>query len=1144
MPHQDEPMENISSLPIDSAMNNIHDYEDEEDYDYNDSISLAESNNGKATNRNHKPEKETFTQKETIAVNRSKVLVYIALLLAAAGVGVTTYTLLSREQTNVFEIEFEAVALEIVDQTEGNVRAAFAQLEELGIVLTAQALSNNSTWPFVTLPYFDSIAQQAMSISGMEVLAFAPLVKEDEKLGWEAYTEANQAWIAQDLELRKVNTNDLATVQGIHPYKTDFDDIAYGTRRRLDYGEDGPGEEHEAFPLWQFSPPPSDSYIVNMDVLTHPTLYHIVEDTYHEKIPLISRTVDPHFLLGFSEYEGGPTDEQAHNGRPRNIITRAIFDQLGENAGETVVGVIFGMISWDIYFNNVLPEGAKPILVEVGESCTGGFTYLVTGDGFDFLGWGINKHDSRYDKMKHTYEFAKFATYESEEEEEEHCSYIVTIYPTDKFRAEYITKDPLIYTSIVVSIFVITTMVFLLYDCMVQRRQIKLLNTAQRTNAIVASLFPKDVQKRIMDEAEEQAAQSENKRKLPFGSKAQMKEFINTQNNETTKPCQGKPIADLFPETTILFADLVGFTAWSSKREPTQVFELLEAVYGAFDEIAKRRGVFKVETVGDCYVAVVGLPDPRKDHAATMCRFARDCLYRMDEVVKQLMSTLGPETAELGMRFGINSGPVTAGVLRGERARFQLFGDTMNTTSRIETTGKKGMIHISQSTAELLQEAGKGHWIIPREDKVVAKGKGELITYWMKIQNNTNIKSGAKLETSSSSGNRDLSTSYLDATEESSSKDETRRRLIDWNVEMFKGLLTSIHASRRQVSPTNGCSNELGKLESLYMATGTFPFDEVQEAIKFPSFEAKAHAIEEGDLILDDKVVDQLRQYVTVVASLYNENSFHNFEHASHVVISAVQMLSQMKNDKNDCVLPCDPLTQFAMAWSALIHDIDHQGVPNAQLVFEGASVAAAYQKRSVAEQNSFDIGWKLLMDNDHLFLDLRRAIYSTAEELQHFRQLAVNLVLATDLLDEELRTIRKTRWEKAFVEQHLDDYGEESRRNYQATVLLEHVIQAADIAHTMEHWNEYQKWNQRLFAECFEAYQQGRAHKKENPSECWYRDEIAFFDSVVIPLAHRLNESRLVFADSFLQHALENNQEWMRRGPGIVQEMVLEATS
>ena len=89
-------------------------------------------------------------------------------------------------------------------------------------------------------------------------------------------------------------------------------------------------------------------------------------------------------------------------------------------------------------------------------------------------------------------------------------------------------------------------------------------------------------------------------------------------------------------ETTVLFADIVGFTAWSSVREPSQVFLLLESLFRAFDDCASRRRVFKVETVGDCYVAVTGLPDPRKDHALAMVRFARDCLNALSMVLKEL----------------------------------------------------------------------------------------------------------------------------------------------------------------------------------------------------------------------------------------------------------------------------------------------------------------------------------------------------------------------------------------------------------------------------------------------------------------------------------------------------------------------------
>lgn len=168
--------------------------------------------------------------------------------------------------------------------------------------------------------------------------------------------------------------------------------------------------------------------------------------------------------------------------------------------------------------------------------------------------------------------------------------------------------------------------------------------------------------------------------------------------------------------------------------------------FRAFDAIAKRRRVFKVETIGDCYVAVTGLPEPRKDHALAMARFALDSLRKMSELTKNLETTLGPDTADLSMRFGLHSGPVTAGVLRGDRARFQLFGDTMNMVrcqvsyisltmkaypislqaSTMESCGVPGRIQLSQETADQLVASGKQDWVKKREDVVDAKGKGEF----------------------------------------------------------------------------------------------------------------------------------------------------------------------------------------------------------------------------------------------------------------------------------------------------------------------------------------------------------------------------------------------------------------------------------
>jgi class 3 adenylate cyclase len=175
-----------------------------------------------------------------------------------------------------------------------------------------------------------------------------------------------------------------------------------------------------------------------------------------------------------------------------------------------------------------------------------------------------------------------------------------------------------------------------------------------------------------------------------------------------------------------MFADIAGFTAWSSEREPSQVFKLLETIYSAFDNIARRLHVFKVETIGDCYVAVTGLPNPQSEHAVLCAQFAYQCLLAMEQLTKQLDLTLGPGTSDLGLRIGLHSGPVTAGVLRGEKSRFQLFGDTVNTASRMESTGVPGRIQASQETAELIQRVGRQEWLSQRNETVTAKGKGEL----------------------------------------------------------------------------------------------------------------------------------------------------------------------------------------------------------------------------------------------------------------------------------------------------------------------------------------------------------------------------------------------------------------------------------
>jgi class 3 adenylate cyclase len=303
------------------------------------------------------------------------------------------------------------------------------------------------------------------------------------------------------------------------------------------------------------------------------------------------------------------------------------------------------------------------------------------------------------------------------------------VYPTAEFEETFHTRQPRIFAGVVISGFALLFGIFLLYDCIMQRYQRMLKESAVQSDAIVSSLFPQTVKQQLYDNYN-----NDNASLTDMGDSHSLPDDAASLNNSYIP--QGPPIAEYYPSSTILFADIAGFTKWSSSRAPADVFEFLERLYGGFDQAAMSHGVFKIETIGDCYVAAAGIPESRPDHAVIMVKFANAMLEIIQEVLQELGERL--QANKLALRVGIHSGPVTAGVLRGEKARFQLFGDTVNTTARHESGGKPGKIHISKETAALIQEAGHDNWIKPRRDKVYMKGKGYNETYWVIPNNNNN----------------------------------------------------------------------------------------------------------------------------------------------------------------------------------------------------------------------------------------------------------------------------------------------------------------------------------------------------------------------------------------------------------------------
>ena len=233
-----------------------------------------------------------------------------------------------------------------------------------------------------------------------------------------------------------------------------------------------------------------------------------------------------------------------------------------------------------------------------------------------------------------------------------------------------------------------------------------------------------------------------------------------------------------------------------------------------------------------------------------------------------------------------------------------------------------------------------------------------------------------------------------------------------------------------------------------------------------------------------------------------------------------------------------------------LSYSVDHTGLTNAELIKMESRTATVYRNKSVAEQNSVDLAWDLLMSDN--FEAIRAVLYTSEEELTHFRQLLVNAVMATDIADKELKSLRESRWDAAFSDTAATPFSSSNGSkqlkhihdadNRKATIIYEYIIQASDIAHTMQHWHTYQKFNRRLFEERYVAWINGHTGEKD-PSAGWYGGELWFFDNYIIPLAEKLNTCGVfgVSYHEFLTYAVENRKEWVNKGGDCVKDMLAE---
>eukprot|EP00980_Cylindrotheca_fusiformis_P021046 scaffold8060_cov110-Cylindrotheca_fusiformis.AAC.4 len=972
-------------------------------------------------------------------VTRSKFLVFFTLLVAVSGAATAAFLVMKDEEYGDFEDAFAGLGKEIATVTRQKIDQTFNSLGAYSVFIASEA---NSTWPFVHLSDFSLKSEKIAALFGFEipVLAIAPLVREEEKDMWTSFVlETAPVWYKESIDNEGLNL----TIEECMDTTVPFVHMSGMVENKLvAVPTTLPGP---ALPLLQRYPlvTANDGPGSSWSMATSYDFQAITEVADLFKIS--SSTLRP--SIGFTRL---PDNRPGYTGK---IVVDSQIVQPITDDGE-LVGMLWLRLPWLEFFQNLYIDGISGTIIVIRNSCEideGGdairaLSYTIEGSDTEFLG-EFDAHDPKYDDQVVSKVVVDLKV-DSAQIPEGLCVPTLTLdlYPTAELAATFETSKPTLYAIVVVAIFAFTSLVFLLYDYYVSRRQKKFMERIVKQDQIVSNVFPAAIRDRL---------------------------------------------------------------------------------------------------------------------------FARDCVHSMKDITRKLEVALGPDTSALDLRVGIHrlaltasfthSGQVTAGVLRGERSRFQLFGDTMNTAARMESTSERNRIQVSHVTADLLVASGLSTWVIPRNGMVLVKGKGEMQTYWL----NTTAGKAAK-QTKSGNEMSTISETLTDFSDCSSVsvaidnldldgvEDMTKReRLVEYNVEVLTSLLQQIIASRDTTEDSEGTS--LSDVEAT-IGTGDTVLEEFVPIIPLKRFDAgdlrRRH--EASSIDIGEEAKTQLRNFLSNVATMYRDNPFHNFEHASHVTASVKKLLTRIVNvddgnglrvstdeiDLDDVAghsygITSDPLTQFSVLFSAIIHDMDHPGVPNVQLVKENTRSAQIF-KKSVAEQNSVELAWGMLMGEE--YSAIRACIYNTEEDLRRFRQLIVNTVMATDICDKELQALRRARWETAFADTLLQD---ETGDDCKATIVIEHLIQASDVSHTMQHWHIYKSWNHKFFNECYGAYKAGRADS--DPSESWYRGEIGFFDFYVIPLAKKLDSCGVfgVSSHEYLSYATSNREEWVRKGEKLVQQYV-----
>lgn len=479
-------------------------------------------------------------------------------------------------------------------------------MDALSVDFTSFAKETGQEFPFVRLPDYDVRAANARVLGESYVINFFPLVKEVQREEWNRQTVDNPSFVNDfyNNEVAADTTQRLAQDQR----------FAEGERKLQEMPPRGispvrPTPEGLYLPGIQFSPAiPDPTFIVNYDAYSAPEAL----DVYKTSVQTGRAALGPAFvdlsnenyniylnyLYSLSQYRDRAEKIAAD---PTSTLAYPVFDSFNVDDRE-VVGTLGLNLNWRTIFSRTLPSNVVGVYCIIQNTFNQTLSFIVDGSVVVYLGVG-DMHEPAYNHMVQQESMNDYLanhvsketrSYTSVGLDSNYSDFKLYVYPSSRMEGSFTDQSPLLFTLTIVGVFFFTSMLFVVYDFMVGRRQRTIMRQAVKSSELVSSLFPSQIRDQLYE-------QNEQKKRPVRGDDADDHDQVGMMerfSRQRKSPGSSKHIASLFENTTVMFADLAGFTAWCSKRAPEDVFHLLEALFSKFDAAAKRRRVFKVETIG------------------------------------------------------------------------------------------------------------------------------------------------------------------------------------------------------------------------------------------------------------------------------------------------------------------------------------------------------------------------------------------------------------------------------------------------------------------------------------------------------------------------------------------------------------------